>query len=961
MTGGAGMKAVQERAAAAGERSSHAVGSLVSIRGREWVVLPDSDADVLMVRPLGGTEDETIGILTALEHIEPATFALPDPAKLGDYRSTRLLRDALRLGFRSSAGPFRSFGRIAVTPRPYQLVPLLMALKLDPVRMLIADDVGVGKTVEALVIAREQLDHGDIRRLAVLCSPQLAEQWQREMRDKFHLDAELVLPSTVTRLERRLGVGESLFDRYPLTVVSTDYIKSERRRHEFLRAAPELVIVDEAHTCVDAGTGSGGQHQRHRLLRGLAEDRTRHLLLLTATPHSGKEEAFRSLLALLAPRFAGLPEDLAGPAHEQQRRELARHFVQRRRADIRSYLDEETTFPTRETAEATYTLSDGYRRLFDRVLDFARETVVDLQGGARRQRVRWWSALALLRSLASSPAAAAATLRNRADALDTDTAADADEVGRRAVLDHAGDETAEAVDVSPGGDYAEQEADSDRVRRRLRDLAREADALSGADGDCKLAAATKLVKALLKDGHNPILFCRFIPTAEYLAAALRDTLPRAVTVEAVTGILPPEEREARITTLADTPAPRVLVATDCLSEGINLQHGFDAVVHYDLSWNPTRHEQREGRVDRFGQPRPVVRAVTFYGRDNRIDGIVLDVLLRKHEAIRRTLGVSVPVPAGSNAVVEAIMEGLLLRGADAQQLELDLGVAEERDALHTQWEDAAERERRSRTVYAQQTIKPEEVWPEVQAMRAAVGSETAVEGFVTGAVLALGGLATQRNGVTHLDLAEAPRAVREAMGLRETAAVAGRFSLPVEEDEEHLARTHPLVEGLASYVLDTALDPMSEAVAARAGAFRTRAVATRTTLLLVRFRFHLLVHDGGDERQLLAEDARVLGFTGSPAQAVWLDDAEVAALVDARPDANIGPEQAATFVRTVTDGWAALAPQIDAEARALGDRLLDAHRRVRDAARRKGVRFEVRPHLPADPLGVYVLLPAEVA
>src|SRR6266545_6149289 len=146
-----------------------------------------------MVRPLGGTEDEATGLLLPLEKVEPAQFDLPDPAQPGDYRSCRLLRDAVRLGFRSSAGPFRSFARIAVEPRPYQLVPLLMGLKLDPVRVLIADDVGIGKTIEAGLIARELLDRGEVQRLAVLCPPHLAEQWQLELRDKFHIDAELVL------------------------------------------------------------------------------------------------------------------------------------------------------------------------------------------------------------------------------------------------------------------------------------------------------------------------------------------------------------------------------------------------------------------------------------------------------------------------------------------------------------------------------------------------------------------------------------------------------------------------------------------------------------------------------------------------------------------------------------------------------------------------------------------------
>ncbi|HNS74077.1 MAG TPA: DEAD/DEAH box helicase, partial [bacterium] len=299
---------------------SYAVGSLVHARGREWVVLPGSNEELLMVRPLGGAEDEITGILTALEKVGSARFDLPDPGQLGDYHSCHLLRDALRIGFRSSAGPFRSFGKIAVEPRPYQLTPLLMALRLDPVRLLIADDVGIGKTIEACLIARELLDRGEIERIAVLCPPQLAEQWQSELDEKFHISAELVLTHTAGRLERECRPGESLFEHYPFVVVSTDFIKSDRRRDDFLRTCPEFVIVDEAHTCAFAGERNRGQHQRHQLIQGISRDPSRHLLLVTATPHSGKEDAFRSLLALLDAEFRDLPENLSGTENESHRR-----------------------------------------------------------------------------------------------------------------------------------------------------------------------------------------------------------------------------------------------------------------------------------------------------------------------------------------------------------------------------------------------------------------------------------------------------------------------------------------------------------------------------------------------------------------------------------------------------------------------------------------------------------------
>ena len=219
-------------------------------------MLPESEPDLLVLRPLGATDAEITGILTDLEDIQPATFAPPDPAQPGDARSAALLRDALRLGFRSSAGPFRSFGSLSVEPRPYQLVPLLMALKQDPVRLLIADDVGIGKTIESALIAAELLATGTAQRLAVLTPPHLAEQWQSELQTKFHIDAVPVLASTARRLERGLGIGESLFERHDHVIVSTDFIKSERHRDDFIRVAPGPRDRRRGHTDSRSGTNA---------------------------------------------------------------------------------------------------------------------------------------------------------------------------------------------------------------------------------------------------------------------------------------------------------------------------------------------------------------------------------------------------------------------------------------------------------------------------------------------------------------------------------------------------------------------------------------------------------------------------------------------------------------------------------------------------------------------------------
>lgn len=943
---------------------SFSIGSLIKARGREWVVLPESEEDLLVLRPLGGTDDEITGISLPLEKVEPAMFDLPDPTQVGDYRSARLLRDAVRLGFRSSAGPFRSFARLAFEPRPYQLVPLLMALKLDPVRLLIADDVGIGKTIEAGLIARELLDRGEIERLAVLCPPPLAEQWQSELRNKFHIDAELVLSSTAPRLERNLSsYDQTIFDLYPYVVISTEFIKSEKRREDFKRTCPELVIVDEAHTC--AFGQEKGRHLRYELITKLAANPQRHMILVTATPHSGKEEAFRSLLTFLSQDFKELPDDLTGEENLHHRKRLAQHFIQRRRGDIRHYLDADTHFPEREEGESTYKLSIEYKKLFDRVLDYARETVRDESGTQFHQRVRWWSALALLRSLASSPAAATATLRNRAATMDAETPEEADEIGRRTILDLVEDESVEGVDVAPGSDPGGEEDEAQRNRRRLLEMARVAETLVG-DKDEKLKKAVEMVKELLKDGFRPILFCRFIPTADYVASELRQRLSKSVEVASITGLLPPSEREERVAQLAQAEK-RVLVCTDCLSEGINLQEHFDAVFHYDLSWNPTRHEQREGRVDRYGQNKKVVRVLTYYGIDNQIDGVVLDVLLRKHKTIRSSLGISVPVPVNTEQVIEAIFEGLLLRSKpSALQGYLpgfDEFIKPQKDDLYGKWEAASEKEKRSRSLFAQETIKVDEVSVELKEAQAAVGSGVDVAAFTQEAFRALGATVSG-DGAVKIDMRETPQGLRDSLNLGNSfkETFTARFEPPVDEGQLLLTRTHPIIEGLSTYVMETALDPLSgdqqiKLPARRCGVIRTSSVQRRTTLILVRFRYHIISIHGEQEKPLLAEDCQVLAFEGSVQTPQWLDSANAEFLLQAKPDANISSDQASDFIRKVVEGFDALCPHLDEVARQRGEVLLEAHQRVRKASKIRNVGHRVEPQLPPDVLGIYVYLP----
>ena len=941
-------------------------GDLVRARGREWVVLPEKRADLLKLRPLGGSEDDATLIYLPLEPEPPvaASFDLPDPTKPGSQAAALLLRDALRLKLRAGAGPFRSFGNISVEPRAYQLVPLLVALKLDTLRLLIADDVGIGKTIEAGLIAREMLDRGEVERLAVICPPHLCEQWQQELASKFNVEAEVVRTGTATRLERGLRPDESIFEVYPFTVVSLDYIKSDRRRADFLRACPELVIVDEAHTCVQTNTST--RHQRYQLVKGLADAApARHMLFLTATPHSGDDAAFHNLLGLIHPRFASLIDLPEGDQRRRLRDELANHFVQRRRGDIAEWRDT-AGFPVRESREATHSLTGDWGRLFDDVLEYARTMVQRAEGGTKlQQRMSWWAALALLRCVSSSPSAAALALRTRLKAVEGEPEsrqiAELDQTASETVMDGAAEDALTLDETVPAGTV-----ESPEDAAAIRQLIARADALRGAKGDPKLAALIREVRALLADGFKPVVFCRYIATAHYVAEHLKAALRGGKShVIAVTGELTSDQREERVEELGtlENGITPVLIATDCLSEGVNLQSYFDAAVHYDLTWNPTRHEQREGRVDRFGQSSKTVRALMLYGENNPVDGAVLKVILRKAEKIRKELGVAVPLPADNTKVVDAIMRAVLLqsgRVAEATR-QLTLDFADTEAEVDSAWETA--RDKMSRTVFAQRRLRPGEVLPEWRTAVAVLGGEEDVVRFVSNATARLGTPLEPASDHYRLPLGHLPKALQERLegiGLRGPLKIG--FTHPVPSGVLHIHRTHPLVVSLGDYVAESALDLGDPELGARSGAMFTAGVDNRTTVYLLRLRHQIAVERRDAQgryvfaRSLLAEECLGVAVCGTAAPEV-LDEADALALLSLEPHRNMENGQKTQLVAQALDAVPELEPRFNAIAQSRAEALFSDHRRVREASDVRGLRYSVSAALPVDKIGVYVLMP----
>ena len=980
-------------------------GSIVRARGREWVVLPGSTSDELKLRPVSGSAEDQTVIVPSLEPVPPAsaTFAPPDPSLAGSCGQAQLLADALRLKLRNGAGPFRSFGNIALRPRSYQLVPLMMALKQPFTRLLVADDVGIGKTIEAGLILRELVDRGDISRAAILCPPHLVGQWQSELDARFHIRAVALTSRTAVGIEREVPAGESPFEHFPFAVVSLDYIKQQNRRDAFLAYAPEFIVVDEAHACTQLGAG---KQYRWELLRKLAERKNSHLVLLTATPHSGNKRGFANLLSLLDPEFARLEDpSLSKAEHDRLRQKLAGFFVQRRRVDIEKAWSGEDIFPRRMIREVTYRLSGDWTVFLDKIYAYCRDLARSEEAAGMHRSMIWYSTLALLRCASSSPAAAIrafASAFERAENPDGAPPPTPPPDGE-AEIDFSR-VTDDPEDDAPESDFEPDLQDSG-VRSRAaaaRELRKFAERLLAEGSDPKLDRLVAILKDLLKDGFRPVVFCRYVATAEYVEKALGSRLRSAV-VRAVTGRLPPDDREKAVRELAESEGGRVLVATDCLSEGINLQKDFDAVVHYDLSWNPTRHEQREGRVDRYGQPEREVRCVLLWGQDNPVDGLVLRVITHKAAEIKKELGVVVPVPDDAQRIGEALLKAVLLRRSESnpeqltfdEQLFADEANAE-LEALDGQWTDALEREKAVRRVFAQQSLKPDDVMPELRRAADALGGEADTERFVTAALAAVGAPLSSLRGAAgrfSFDPSSLPPTIRERIsdaGLRTDR----RFAFTFEERLStgavaFLHRTHPLVEALADFVAETALSPVpvpdGVLPASRCAAMSTSAVTRRTTLFLLRLRHQLakVVREpspGGTDAQgatggvpVIAEELRFIVAEGPSSSPTWIEDPDVALrLLHAVPSGNLSPE---AQTRAIEDALALASEAGEAPsptaaggvgsaprpfASLAGRRaaaLLADHRRVRDASGARGA-WTVSPILPVDVVGVYVYLPA---
>ena len=930
--------------------TTHQPGTLIHYRQRDWMVLPSDDVDLLKIKPLGGSEEEAtaiyLPIALPIEKIKPTSFPDPDPTEIGAFETARILFDASRLSFRNAAGPFRCMGKLSFRPRAYQLVPLVMALKQDVVRLMIADDVGIGKTIEALIILKEMMERGEVKRFAVICPPHLCEQWQSEIKDKLDIDAEIIRSSTAAKLDRKIPDDQSVFHHIPYQVISIDYIKADRRRGIFIHDCPEFIIVDEAHTCaLPQNATSNNQQQRFKLLYDITRNEKKNILLLTATPHSGKDGEFTSLLGLLKPEFSELNFETIQPKDKVK---LSKYFIQRKRDHIKRWLNEDTEFPERDSKEIGYVLTPEYQHFYQNLIRFARGISSVETDNRQTQLLRSWAAIALIKGAMSSPAMAVDMLARRKEKINTGEV----EIHVPSLENTLFEDLENSSDIPRQDLFEALEFRQDEIND-LSALQLEAKLLFTDKLDRKIDVTIKVIKEWISEGFDPIVFCHYISTAQYVAERLRKELPKNIHVEAITSELADEQRKEHIEIMGKAER-RVLIATDCLSEGINLQDYFTAVFHYDLPWNPNRIEQREGRVDRFGQTAPLIKTYLLYGEDNAMDTFVLEVLIKKVREIQKSIGVSISIGESSKSIMAEAAKRILFEEGRNNPVQLKL-FSDTENTISNELETARRKGENLRSIFAHETIDPEIIKKDLAEVDEAIGDPSAVASFVRNAVQQLGGSCEWdgKSGYT-LQPQNLPSHIKRHFQGKQIAKVS--FVSPTPKGYQYIGRNHQFVEQLCQFLITIAFEPHPDfGRLARVCEIQTDIVVSKTTLIM--FRVRNVIKEVASSKESVAEEMYLWGYHTINGTLETIEYNQAKELLNnAKALSNLSQERQQEDLEQEIKRFQFLKPQFMELANQRAEKLVEAHGHFKELI--GGRRFEkATPVLPPDVMGVYILLP----
>ncbi|MFU8802656.1 MAG: DISARM system SNF2-like helicase DrmD, partial [Bradymonadaceae bacterium] len=613
------------------------------------IVPPHALPNVLNDSPMSGREYDALLRATRWNAITP--FLAPDGSD--------------QLAATPISAPF--YGAVQV--EDFQLVPLLKALRMPRVSLLLADDVGLGKTIEAGLILNELLIRRRIRRVLILCPAALRDQWRQEMQDKFSLGFDIVDRDETHNLKKRMGMDANPWRIFPRAIASYYYLRQPNVLEEFRAACNpdadgptrarmpwDLIIVDEAHNLMPANFGEDSDLAK---MLGMISPWFEHKLFLTATPHNGHTRCFTGLLEQLdSSRFQRTSE-----LTDDVKSRIDQIVVRRLKGEINELDDERgrsRRFAERDLHGLEIAFGPEERALSSAFANLRRAIKQRLRSGSRGEQLAGEFAVEVLnKRLLSGPTTFADSWLRFLDGLSHEEAVQLSDVtaARRLSLQDLDDD----LEIESRVDHAahttgawlramadELESEIAAVTDAVRGLRIERDArarLTPPVADARYEALKSLIDESLRSGskwrddERLIIFTEYKTTLDYLTVRLRKDYddPEKFRVRELYGGMSRAERETIKRAFNDATDPvRILVATDAASEGLNLQETARHLLHYDIPWNPSRLEQRNGRLDRHGQGRDV-QVFHFDSRDDADIGFMSRVV-RKVHSIREDLG-----------------------------------------------------------------------------------------------------------------------------------------------------------------------------------------------------------------------------------------------------------------------------------------------------------------------------------
>ncbi|KPQ41344.1 MAG: putative ATP-dependent RNA helicase [Candidatus Methanoperedens nitroreducens] len=718
-------------------------GSIIKNHSRLWRVDEVSD-DVLTATSIDGGNTIHRRFLIPLEDIKPGNLEAPNPEIIGNISAQDLMLRAFKLSMLHGTAPLMSLQRSRVIPTQYQLVPVVMSLEMPKVRMLIADDVGLGKTIEAGLIITELLGRQQATRLLVICPANLREQWQEALEHFFHIDAKIISTRHRREMERLLPPGTNPWEYYPFLITSLDYAKMPQIKVQILELNWDIVLIDEAHNVAKPHQASAEQKikmDRWELAEAISKI-AKHLLLLTATPHNGYTDTYASLIRMLnVDAVSGLP-------HEPIiNRDIAKSYIcQRRRKDVEDWFKKSSTekspFPERDQNEIYRPLSDAQRISIEKVDELGNYilNVAEKESAYRRRLARWVVMHFHKRSL-SSPRALVLSLENRLrkyeekkkiyEEGEEDSAGITEDDARANVLDHdtgektTDEETGSRSERITFGDKAAQE----REVALLKEVLEYARKVTPAKDNKLQDLLENQLRERLKTYPRVIIFTRYKDTLDYLEGNIKNSSRyRDIPIITIDGSLNELQRKEKFKDF-ESSKTAILIATDCISEGINLQAACNQLIHYELPWNPNRLEQRNGRIDRYGQKESKVYIRTLVMKDT-LEAAILKILVQKADQIRKDYGFSPPFFGDDVSVLDLIREKGLQVNVGQRTLDDFYQAVEVKKGSANPFSDESIQKIKSESFYGKTEIDLVEVQQKLKETERAIGSSEQIEHFV---------------------------------------------------------------------------------------------------------------------------------------------------------------------------------------------------------------------------------------